>query len=98
MATFNENGRFLVPVGFRSPSGWNSGFSVFLTAAWGANDTPFFIDPGSTLGGFMLQSRGLPGIRSMTFLPRFEVNSVGDDASQEDVTRAQAIQKQIQFN
>ena len=49
------------------------------------------------MGGFVLQSRGMPGIRKITSQPKFEQTPV-DDASATDVRRVRTIQDQIKFS
>jgi hypothetical protein len=100
-ATFQENaGRFIF-VGFRSPAGWDSGFSRALTASWGASDPhgdgSFLIRPGKSLQGFILQSRGLPGMRTIIFHPEF-IQTPVEEADEASVTRVRSIEQQIKFN
>jgi hypothetical protein len=62
---------FVIPVGFlQSPGKWSGAFSKFGDAGFGGSPV---IEPGDSLSGFVLQSRGLPKIRVLKVYPRFEV-------------------------
>ena len=61
----------IVPVGFpSSPEFWDGGISLSLEA--GFDGDTLFIDPGHSLGGFVMMSKGLPGIRKFTASPDFD--------------------------
>ncbi|MEK7287396.1 MAG: hypothetical protein AAB091_02380 [Elusimicrobiota bacterium] len=91
------NQALLVPIGLRSPTNWISGLNVDRTAGWGAVAVEQEIAPGKMLDGFLIQSRGVPGIRGITLHPEFAQTPV-DEASESDVQRLDAIEKQIKFN
>lgn len=95
---FNQKRNVLVPVGLRSPhvGQWISSLSVNLTASWGAVAPLARITPGEAQDGFVVQSRGIPGIRKVTLHPRFEQTPV-EEATVEDVTRIRSITDQIKF-
>lgn len=97
---FSRDSDHFVPVGFRSPVGWISGYSIGRTASWGAtdpaNDGSLLIPPGSRLSGFALHSRGLPAARQIVFWPEF-VQTPVEDPNEEDLRRVRAISGQIQF-
>jgi len=93
-----------VPVGFESsPAGWSSGPSVELTAGWYGDP---FIDPGQSLGSFVITSHGVPGIRRFTVEPSYDpddfIEGNIDEADSEDEAQAivdldHAIQRAIRF-
>ncbi len=61
-----------VPAGFpASPGRWTGSFSKFGEAGFSGSPV---IDPGNSLSGFVMQSRGLPSVREITVYPRFDVS------------------------
>jgi hypothetical protein len=84
----------LIPVGLFSPPDWGSGLGTNGTAGWGSSDAPFRIHPGQSLTGFVLMSRGVPGIRSIIVHPKFKQTPV-PDATATDVERIRTIEKAI---
>ncbi|MBI4050916.1 MAG: hypothetical protein HY400_00260 [Elusimicrobia bacterium] len=92
------DGSLVVPVAFHAPDPekWISGFTTKLTARWSAVESQAQIAPGKVLGGFTLQSRGIPGIRSMALHPLFEQTPV-EEATAEDVARIRSIADQIKL-
>jgi hypothetical protein len=87
----------VIPVGFRSPSKWIAAASDDQTARWGAIAAESQIAPGKMQGNFILQTRGLPGVRTVTLQPEFIQTHV-DEASEEDVVRLKSIEEQTKFN
>lgn len=86
----------LIPVGLSAPNNWIAGISVRSTAGWGAAEETSLIYPGSSMSGFEMNSRGLPGIRQVTLFPDFKQTPV-PEATKEDVERIKAIRKKITF-
>jgi hypothetical protein len=102
-------GDAIVPVGFASqPRGWDSGPSVDLTAGWFGPLLPGTpINPGKSLGGFVLTSHGFPGIRRFAVEPAYDPDDfiekgiddpdVSSADAQQIVDLDNAIQAAIQF-
>jgi hypothetical protein len=73
--------RPMVPVGSQAPENWTWGYGIldgFSDGAygWGAMSDPYFIKPGSSLGGFELTSYGLPGIRTVLVQPDIDTDKL----------------------
>ena len=63
----------IVPTGFPSlPSGWQPMWGIYPEASLSLYDKEF--EPGSTVNGITLMSKGLPAIRSFVVIPDFEVD------------------------
>lgn len=82
----------IVPVGFLNvPTWWIAGLTVDKTASFGGS----IINPGETQSGFVLNSKGLPGIRSYVLSPNYDPSeyypSVGDLDSIEEVKRIDSL-------
>lgn len=65
----------VIPVGSRPPLGlpfpaWSADITVMGTAGWGGSDQNRIL-PNQTLGGFILTSYGLPGIRDIIVRPSY---------------------------
>lgn len=60
----------MIPVGLFSPPNWNSGPSILGQVGWGSDDVKDRILPGGSLEGFMIISRGIPGIREFVIEPK----------------------------
>jgi hypothetical protein len=56
----------MIPVGLWSPPNWISGLNVFGEAGWGGA----LLQPGVTLNGFQMTSRGIPSIRDFKIEPQ----------------------------
>ena len=84
----------LVPVGLFSPPGWTSGITIRGTAGWGSSDDASMIQPGESLSGLEITSRGLPGIRPISVEPFFRQTPV-DEATPENTERIKAIEAAI---
>jgi hypothetical protein len=67
----------MIPVGIQSPPIWVGGLAVDGTAGWGAPDESVFIQPGVSLSGFQLVTRGLPSIRTVTVQSYIDVDQLG---------------------
>ncbi len=91
----SKEGKVLVPVGLYSPKNWGGGPSVHGTVSWGSDDAPYRILPGQSLSGFMLISRGLPGIRAIMIYPRmpFELLARDDDTPEEQARKDTLIEE-----
>ncbi|MFA6541588.1 MAG: hypothetical protein WCT99_08290, partial [Bacteroidota bacterium] len=93
-ASFRRHFPFLkgkiIPVGlFASPGDiygftWTGGYSNNLTAGWGADSV--LIEPDQRLSGFVLMSKGLPGIRQCTVSPFFDVIALFPDPADTTIT------------
>ncbi len=60
----------IIPVGFPvAPGTWTADLSNDLTAAFSADS--LLINPGDSIGGFVMMSKGLPGIRAFFAEPDF---------------------------
>ena len=69
----------IVPVGFsNSPIYWFGGLTNSRLAAF-RGDSRQLVQPGQSLPGFGMTSRGLPSIRSFTARPYFDVDSLFQD-------------------
>ncbi len=63
----------IVPIGFPSlPPGWQPMWGIYPEASLSLNNKEF--EPGSTVNGITLMSKGLPAIRSFVVIPDFEVD------------------------
>ena len=56
----------MIPIGLWSPAGWISGVDIYGEAGWGGA----ILQPGETLSGFKMTSRGLPGLRDFRIIPK----------------------------
>jgi hypothetical protein len=63
----------MVPVGLNSPSNWMGSLSVKGYATWGAPDQASMIQPGRSVQGFEITSRGLPSIRAFDAEPYLDI-------------------------
>ena len=59
----------IIPFGQTVPAGWNGGLEINGYAVFSNGDTTPNIVPGNTMGGFELQSYGIPTIREAQLLP-----------------------------
>lgn len=59
----------MIPIGQTVPAGWNGGLEINGYAVFSSGDTAPNIVPGNTMGGFELQSYGVPTIREAQLLP-----------------------------
>ena len=74
-----------VPVGFpTSPGRWSGAFSKFGEAGFSGSPV---INPGDTLSGFVMQSRGLPSIREIIVYPRFDVSKFFQSLNDPNLTQ-----------
>jgi len=63
----------IVPIGFSSlPSGWQPIWGIYPEVSLNLYDKQF--EPGSTVNGLTLMSKGLPAIRSFVVIPDFELD------------------------
>jgi len=92
-------GAAIIPVGLASqPPEWSVTLDAYGRASWfAASLTPVDISSGQSFGGFVMQSRGIPGIRSFAVSAFCEpgVNSPGID---EVATDTEALQITNQEN
>ncbi|MCZ6626524.1 MAG: hypothetical protein O7B35_20175, partial [Deltaproteobacteria bacterium] len=58
-----------VPVGLQSPVGWRVGVSRDRKVLWGSIDVSLRVLPGTTVGGFKINSKSAPGPREFTLQP-----------------------------
>src|SRR5713101_9809870 len=69
---YAEQESLVTAVGFPShPRGWNIAISRGLRSVWSGRPT---ILPGESLSGFIIQSKGLPAIRTAKVEPYFDVS------------------------
>lgn len=73
----------VIPVGARPPlgypfPGWDVGIAVMGTVMWGGSEQSLVL-PNQTLGGFVLTSFGLPGIREAKLQPDLNVDTLPDE-------------------
>lgn len=80
----------MIPVGLWSPSNWISGLSVLGQAGWGGA----LLQPGQSLSGFHMTSRGLPGIRDFIIEPKLIPPSEESDITHEQI---QEVEDQVAF-
>jgi hypothetical protein len=95
----------ITPVGLVASPGqsfgftWTGGFSNDLTALWGADSA--LIEPGQSLSGFELMSKGLPGIRRCIVSPYFDVDSLFPDLDDPDrtlsIAQMDSIREAVKF-
>jgi len=79
---FPSLSRRIVPVGFpQAPGIWDGALTNALTADF-SGDSRMLINPGDSLGGFILMSRGLPAIRLCIVSPDFDLISLYPDVEQ----------------
>ena len=76
----------IVPVGVLQTPGvtWIGGLTDNLTASFGADSG--FVEPGRSLGGFELVSKGVPAIRRCIVSPYFDVMVLFPDSDDTTVT------------
>lgn len=81
--------RPMVPVGLSAPDNWLVKLSDIGTAGWGAGDEVFEIQPGQSMSGYQITSRGLPAIRQFVARPFVDVDtlSIKPPEDQTDVKR-----------
>ena len=107
-ASFRRHFPFLkgkiVPVGFVASPGtsfgftWTGNISNNLTAGWGADSAT--IEPGQSLGGFVMVSKGLPAIRRCVVSPFFDFDSLFSEErfpNEEDIPNTDSIQNAVKF-
>lgn len=73
----------VIPVGARPPlglpfPGWSADITVTGTVGWGGSDENLIL-PNQTLGGFILTSYGLPGIREATNDPVIDYDNLPEE-------------------
>ncbi len=73
----------VIPVGARPPlghpfPGWSAGIAVMGTISWGGSDENLIL-PNQTVGGFILTSYGLPGIREATNDPVIDYDNLPEE-------------------
>lgn len=84
----------MVPVGSATPLHWNFSLGILGQAGWGANDDPYMILPGQSLGGFQVTSWGLPGIRDFRIEPDLVPPPEESDITPEQI---QAVEDKVAF-
>lgn len=82
-------GNQLIPVGIQTPADWNAALTVDGAVQWNASDFSPLINPGGSLSGFQVSSRGLPGIRKITAEAEidFDTLPITEPASPSDLPR-----------
>ncbi|MCB0412051.1 MAG: hypothetical protein KDD22_05960, partial [Bdellovibrionales bacterium] len=73
----------ITSVGSSAPNGWGCSYGRLVgfndgVFGWGADDTPSFVNPGSSLEGFALTSYGLPSIRDAVIEPWIDVDELSE--------------------
>ncbi len=87
----------LVPVGTNTPLDWDSGIGVDGMVAFGSGDNTLIM-PGTSLGGFELQSPGLPMIRDIQIVPWWVMEVEDHDTvTQTDKEDAGQIEQDIVY-
>ena len=89
----------IVPVGFpNSPKIWHGNISNYLTAGFGG-DSRRLITPGDSLGGFVMMSEGLPGLRRLTVSPRFDPTQFLPDPDEypDSLVNVDSLQKTLNY-
>ncbi len=66
----------VVPVGLNAPPNWVVGLSTDGTAGWGPFSEEFLMQPGQSVSGYQITSRGLPAIRAFVVGPHLDVNTL----------------------
>jgi hypothetical protein len=107
-ASFRRHFPFLkgkiIPVGLLSSPGnshgftWSGDFSNDLTSGWTADSA--CIEPGDSLGGFTMVSKGLPGIRRCIVSPFFNFDRLFSRErfpTDEDMPNTDSIQNAVKF-
>ncbi len=77
---------------------WTGGFSNALTAGWTADFAT--IEPGQSVGGFVMVSKGLPGIRRCIVSPFFNFDRLFSRdrfPTDEDLPNTDSIQNAVKF-
>lgn len=88
----------MVPFGQNVPSGWAGGPTASGFAAFGGMSKDVLIQPGVTMGGFEIISRGLPAIRDVMIDPDwvFMVDDL-EAVTPEEEKRAHEVEDEIRF-
>lgn len=88
----------MIPIGQAMPAGWNGGIEMNGYAVFSSSDMAPNVAPGSTLGGFELQSYGVPTIREAQFVPLWMyVTDNHDTDTDEDIAAGGAIESSLIF-
>ncbi len=93
----------LIPTGCEAPTNWNCDVTSWGAILFGASDVDNLIPPGQRVPpgqraqGFVLKSRGIPGLSKAQLKPNYAYVAQGDEASAEDVAAAKAAEEQIEF-
>lgn len=66
----------VIPVGLDSPNGWITGLTKGKLAGWGAQNPSQMVGPGQTVGGLIMTSRGLPGLRAYVVKPHLNAGEL----------------------
>jgi|SRR3989338_3868527 len=80
----------MIPVGLWSLPDWNSGLDVFGQAGWGGA----ILQPGQSLSGFQIISRGIPGLRDFRIDARLIPPSEESDITNEQI---QTVEDKVAF-
>lgn len=87
----------LVPVGTNAPLDWGSGIGADGVISFGSGDNTLIL-PGTSLGGFELQSAGLPMLRDIQIVPWWVMEVVDHDTvTQTDKEDAGQIEQDIVY-
>ena len=96
----------ITPVGLLASPGhsygftWTGEFSDDLTAGWGADSA--MVEPGQSLSGFEMMSKGLPGFRECMVSPFFDVDSLFPDLDDPDrtlsIAQMDSIREAVKFH
>ncbi|HUI30830.1 MAG TPA: hypothetical protein VLX91_11475 [Candidatus Acidoferrales bacterium] len=90
----------IVPVGFPSmPLHWFAGVGTDLAAGFGG-DSRNWIKPGSALGGFVIMSKGLPGIRSFVAIPDYDPTKYfpdPDEYPESDTVNIDSVRESLNY-
>lgn len=92
-------GQSVVSIGQQLPSGWDGGFGRDGYAGFSSGNDAVRITPGSSLGGFVLISPGLPTIRKMQVIPDWMLVVPNlDDVTEAEKQQAGDIERKIIFH
>jgi len=92
-------GQSVVSIGQGVPAGWAGGFGTGGYAGFHTRSNVTGIVPGSSLGGFVLISPGLPTIRKMQIVPNWMLVVPNlDDVTEAEKQQAGDIERKIIFH
>jgi len=83
------------PLGYSFP-GWTADITVMGTVMWGGSEQSLIL-PGQTVGGFVLTSYGLPGIRDAIMSPFIDYDNLPEEYY-ENVELTKQLQDSLEYH